>query len=101
MEGDKNMTKQEIAKQRGYDLTSTEIDVLCYVWMNTPKWECSEEEEYVNLGVGPTEDNPFPFSRISDALLLDDGGLLKQHEQDCNRFRLTETGEKLIEDFYR
>ena len=95
------MTKQEIARQRGCDLTSTEIDVLCHIWTNTPKWECSEEEKYVNLGVPPTEDCPCPVNRIFIAIDLANDGLLMQHKEDINKFRLSEAGEQLHSAFYQ
>ena len=95
------MKKKQLAKQMGYALSDAEIEVLCYIWTNTPKWECSKDEKYVNLGVPPTEDCPCPMNRIFIAIDLANDGLLEQHKEDVNKFRLSEAGEQLHSAFYQ
>lgn len=95
------MTKREIAKQCGFDLDQFDIDVLCYIWTNTPKVVCDPLETYVDLGVPPSGDCESSFTRITIALGLVDKGLLQQYQENVNSFRLTETGEKLHAAFYK
>ena len=95
------MTKREIAKQHGCDLDQTDIEVLCYVWTNTPKTVCDISEHYVDLGVPLSDDCDSPFTRITIAIDLAAKGLLQQHQENVNSFRLTEAGEKLHAAFYQ
>ena len=95
------MIKKEIAKQCGFELDQSEIEVLCYIWTNTPKAACDPLETYVDLGVPPSDDCDSPFTRITIAIDLAAKGLLQQHQENVNSFRLTEAGEKLHAAFYQ
>lgn len=95
------MTKKEIAQQCSFELDQCEIEVLCYIWTNTPKTACDSLETYVDLGVPSSDDCGSPFTRISIAMDLATKGLLQQHQENVNSFRLTEAGEKLHTAFYQ
>ena len=90
------MAKHEIAKQKGYNLSDVEIEMLCCVWTNT---STSVMSPYVDLSV-PTDDWPNPGRSILIASQLDRLGLLEQHKVNTTCFRLTEAGEKLHTAFY-
>lgn len=93
------VTKKEIAKENGYDLSDEEIAVLCNVWTNTPKNSLSGVSVYVDLS-DPTDEWPNPAQRIFVAIDLVNLGLLEQHNENVNSFKLTEIGEALHNAFY-